>query len=137
MDVHPTLLRLDRAVLLNFVDAVAQYQGAHDQDIDDILFGACDDVRAVLAHADGVTVSEDGVVLEAKLPQEDRARIVDALRRRAGELRRLARERRQARSAVEDEEAEGDGKQAGLLARMRARRAAKEEERLRRAEEDE
>lgn len=24
MDVHPTLLRLDRAVLLNFVDAVAQ-----------------------------------------------------------------------------------------------------------------
>lgn len=119
-----------------FVDAVAQYQGAHDEDIDNIVFGACDDIRSVLAHTNSVKVSENGAVVEASLPKEDRVRIVDAVQRRARELRRRLRERRKESEAAE-EQSEGSSASAGedgeerrgVMARIRARRAARRQQR--------
>lgn len=125
-----------------FVDAVAQYQGAHDEDIDDIVFGACDDIRSVLAHTNSVKVSENGVVVEASLPKEDRVRIVDAVQRRAGELRRRLRERRKASEAAEEQSEgsesageDGEGRR-GVMARIRARRAARGQQRAEESKEN-
>lgn len=78
-----------------FVDMVAQFQGAHEEDIDRILFGACDDIQAIIAEPRGAAPPEsDGGVAEQGLTSEDRRRIGLVVQQRAAELREKIRARR-------------------------------------------
>ncbi|GJE95509.1 hypothetical protein PsYK624_116940 [Phanerochaete sordida] len=96
-----------------FVDMVAQFQGAHEEDIDRIVFGAVDDIQAIIAEsrAEAAAGGAEAVGEEGLTPR-DRARIAAAVQRHAQALRAYARERRE--RAPE----EGKGK---LFARMRTR----------------
>lgn len=80
-----------------FVDMVSQFQGAHEEDIDRIVFGACDDIRAIIAESHGADApGEDGSVAEQALTLEDKRRIGAVVQQRAAELRSKLRGRRSA-----------------------------------------
>lgn len=79
----------------SFVDMVAQFQGSHEEDIDRIVFGAVDDIQAIIAESraaaavDGVeTVGEEG------LTAQDRVKIASIVQKRARELREYIREKK-------------------------------------------
>ena len=78
-----------------FVDMVAQFQGDHEEDIDRIVFGACDDIQAIIRESRAVSMPEsDGGIGEEGLSTEDRRRIEMVVRKRASELRKRLREQR-------------------------------------------
>lgn len=91
---------------------VAQFQGSHEEDIDRIVFGAVDDIQAIIAES-RAAAAVDGVeaVGEEGLTAQDRVSIASVVQKRARELREYIRER-----GLED------GKPSrGAVARFRAK----------------
>lgn len=79
-----------------FVDMVSQFQGDHEEDIDNIVFGACDDIRVILAESKAAAASDpEGNGAKEGLSSDDRVKIASIVQRRAAELRARVRERKE------------------------------------------
>lgn len=99
-----------------FVDMVAQFQGSHEEDIDRIIFGAVDDIEAIIAESRAAAAAEGReAVGEEGLSAQDRVKIAEVVQRHAQKLRVYVRERK-ARGG-EDEQS----KLGQKIARFRAR----------------
>lgn len=69
-----------------FVDMVAQFQGDYEEDIDRIVFGACDDIQTIVSESRAASPDADGGMGEEGLTADDRKRISAVVQKRVGEL---------------------------------------------------
>ncbi|KIP08407.1 hypothetical protein PHLGIDRAFT_127026 [Phlebiopsis gigantea 11061_1 CR5-6] len=105
-----------------FVDMVAQFQGAHEEDIDRIVFGACDDIHAIIAKSPEVDLpEEDGGAGEQGLTSEEKRKIGTVVQKRGLELKEKLRSRHSDNGVVKggDEDRRAFG---AVMTRWKARR---------------
>ena len=75
---------------------VAQFQGSHEEDVDHIVFGAVDDIQAIISESRAMAALEGNDGHEERgLTAQDRIGIAAVVQKHAAELRAHLREKRE------------------------------------------